>query len=250
MPTRPHPTPATTVPPAASPAPEVPLLRDGMRMTQPEFHRIYEMQPPDVRAELIGGVVYMASPQRRGNGRRNGDLYMVLRVYELETPGTHAEMNNTTILDRAGEPEPDVSLRILPEFGGQSEVNEQDYVEGPPELVIEVSDSTIRRDLTVKKDDYQRTGVREYVIVAVPKKRLMCFDLQAEREIGPDADGVFRSRVFPGLWIDAAAALAADVRRMTAVLQQGLATSEHAEFVKRMKEKTAPKRKKPGTKRG
>lgn len=52
--------------------------------------------------------------------------------------------------DRLGpntEPQPDVYLRILPEHGGQSATTADDYVEGPPELIVEVSYSSWSLDL-------------------------------------------------------------------------------------------------------
>jgi hypothetical protein len=52
--------------------------------------------------------------------------------------------------------------------------------------------------------------------------------------LSPDADGLYRSRVFPGLWLDPAALLERNTRRLRAVLDQGLATREHAAFVARL----------------
>ena len=41
-----------------------------------------------------------------------------------------------------------------------------------------------------------------------------------ERE--PDDDGIYRSRVFPGLWLDSAAFLAGDLAQVLATLQAGI----------------------------
>jgi hypothetical protein len=49
-----------------------------------------------------------------------------------------------------------------------------------------------------------------------------------------DADGIWRSRVFPGLWLDGAAFIAGDMKKVLAVLQLGMASTEHAEFVRRL----------------
>ena len=51
--------------------------------------------------------------------------------------------------------------------------------------------------------------------------------------IRPDRQGVARSRVFPGLWIDVPALLARG-RRLCAAVQEGLASPGHAAFVKRL----------------
>jgi hypothetical protein len=53
----------------------------------------------------------------------------------------------------------------------------------------------------------------------------------------PNRNGVWKSRVFPGLWIDGPALLAHDAARLLATAQQGLATPEHAAFARRLKDK-------------
>ena len=57
----------------------------------------------------------------------------------------------------------------------------------------------------------------------------------------PDADGIWRSRAFPGLWLDGAALLKRDMPRVLAVLQSGLALPEHQAFVKQLAEKRTAK---------
>jgi hypothetical protein len=57
--------------------------------------------------------------------------------------------------------------------------------------------------------------------------------------IDPDPDGIYRSSVFPGLWLDPAALLRKDMARVLDVLQLGLATPEHADFVARLAEAAA-----------
>jgi hypothetical protein len=57
--------------------------------------------------------------------------------------------------------------------------------------------------------------------------------------IGGDADGIFRSRVFPGLWLHANALLQRDGVTVIEVLRQGLATPEHAAFVRQLQERRA-----------
>src|SRR5437773_8207990 len=93
---------------------DVPPLYTGDRLTQAEFHRRYEAYPEDVKFELIGGVVYMASPLRRPHGRYSIHLETVLGIYEASTPGIEGLDNATTILGEFSEPQPDLTLRILP----------------------------------------------------------------------------------------------------------------------------------------
>jgi len=190
--------------------------------------------PEDFRAELIGGIVYVASPLKRRHGTNHVCLTTVFGTYEGNTPGVEAGDNATILLGDKGEPQPDLYLRILPEFGGQSRTTEDDYVAGAPELHAEIALTSRSIDLNQKRVDYARYGVLEYLVVCVREKLLRWFDLRADQELQPDADGVFRIRVFPGLWIHGEALFAKDYQRLMATLGQGLATAEHSAFVVRL----------------
>jgi len=97
-----------------------------------------------------------------------------------------------------------------------------------------VSHSTISFDMHDKRDDYDRAGVCEYVVVCVQEQELHWFNFRTGRPILPDRDGIYRSRIFPGLWIDGRALFALNSRRLIEVVQQGIASPEHAAFVKRL----------------
>ncbi len=216
------------------PAAEAPELHSGDRMTRAEFHRVYETMPPGFQAELIGGIVYVASPLKRRHGTNHLPLGSVFFTYEAHTPGVESGDNTTILLGEDAEPQPDLYLRILPEHGGQSRTTADDYVEGPPELVAEVAHSSRAIDLHDKRADYARYGVLEYLVVLPREGRLRWFDLRADRELDADPDGVVRVRAFPGLWVHTEALLARDHGRLMSTLQQGLATPEHAAFVARL----------------
>src|SRR5205823_2102877 len=123
----------------------------------------YEAMPPHVRAELIGGIVYMASPLKVPHGRHHGLSITWLGLYMANTPGTDVLDNATTILGDDSEPQTDANLIVLPEYGGQTKINEDNYLEGPPEFISEVSDSSESYDLNAKRKDYEQAGVLEYV---------------------------------------------------------------------------------------
>jgi Uma2 family endonuclease len=212
----------------------LPLLVNGDRMKQPEFHRRYEAYPEDVKFELVGGVVYMASPLRLKHSDYDDEVGYILGTYRRATPGVQVLRNATTILGEESEPQPDLGLRVLPEYGGRSRTTDDDYVEGPPELLVEISYSTRALDMHAKRDDYRQTGVLEYLVVCVEEKELYWFAFPEGRRLAPDRQGVYRSRVFPGLWIDGPALLRLDSARVGEVLQQGLASRLHAAFVKRL----------------
>jgi Uma2 family endonuclease len=214
--------------------PEQLELHTGDRMTREEFHRIYERMPEDFKAELIGGIVYVASPLKRRHGTNHLPLGTLFFAYEGHTPGVESGDNTTILLGDEGEPQPDLYLRILPEYGGQSRTTANDYVEGAPELIAEIAHSSRAIDLHAKRDDYTRYGVLEYLVLSLRDNRLFWFDLRARQELQPDADGVYRLHSFPGLWVHGEALLARDHRRLTETLGQGLATKEHADFVARL----------------
>jgi Uma2 family endonuclease len=208
-------------------------LQTGDRMTREEFHRMYEQTPEDFRAELIGGIVYVASPLKLAHGENHLLLGSVLAAYQGSSPGVQCGDNTTILLGDEGEPQPNLFLRILPECGGQSGTTEDDYVWGAPELIAEIAVSSRSIDLHAKRDDYARYGVCEYLVLCPREEKLRWFDLRNDRELEPD-DGVYRIGVFPGLWIDRAALLARDHSRLMAILQNGLDSPEHAEFASRL----------------
>src|SRR5262249_46911040 len=206
----------------------VPLLCNGDRLTQKEFHRRYEAYPKHVKFELIGGTVYMASPLRRRHGTYHTNLSGVCWIYQGGTPGVEVLDNATTILGDQSEPQPDLALCILPEWGGQSQTTEDDYVQGAPELLAEIAYSTRAFDLHQKRDEYQAAGALEYLVWCVEEQELHWFNFKLRRRIKPDAGGICHSRVFPGLWIDSQALADRNSPRLIEVVQQGLASPEHA----------------------
>jgi Uma2 family endonuclease len=230
---------ATVTQPAA-PATEPEELHNGDQMTQPEFHRIYLQMGEDFKAELIGGIVYVASPLKVRHGRNHLPLGTLFFLYEGRTPGVECCDNTTVVLGDEAEPQPDLFLRILPECGGQTRTTADDYVDGAPELVAEVAYSSRAVDLNAKRKDYARYGVREYLVLNLGDNRLHWFDLPAGQELSPDSDGVYRIRTFPGLWIHGDALLARDSQRLTTTLNAGLATPEHADFVDRLAKARRP----------
>ncbi len=205
-------------------------LNNGDEMTREEFHRIYERTPEDFKAELIGGVVYVASPVRISHGQPHALLSAVFVTYESKTPGVEVCDNTTVILGNDSEVQPDLLLRILPECGGQSKTNEDDYIEGSPEFVAEIALSSRAIDLNAKKRQYTRYGVREYFVWCVKENALRWFDLAAGSELS-SANGIHHIYSFPGLWINGPALLAQDYGAIMQTLEEGLATPEHAAFV-------------------
>jgi Uma2 family endonuclease len=209
----------------------IPLLEPGDHLDQATFHARYTAMPEGFKAELIEGVVYMPA-LRRTHGRATSLIVHWLRAYEDATPGVEVYDNATTILGDESEPQPDASLIVQPECGGQMQVTDDDYLQGAPELVAEVAYSTEAYDLHSKKRDYERAGVGEYLVVTLRQRKVFWFVNRGGRFVQrpPDADGLLRSEGFPGLWLAAEAMLELDGRRVLEVLQQGLASPGHGDF--------------------
>ncbi len=215
----------------------IPPLENGDRLTRAEFERRYHAMPNLKKAELIEGVVFMPSPVRyQRHSHPHTRLITWLGSYETDTPGVEAGDNGSIRLDLDNEPQPDAFLIIRPERGGQVRISEDDYIEGAPELVAEVSASSVSYDLGKKLDVYRRNGVLEYVVWRVLDRQLDWFVNRGGRFvlIIPGADGILSSTVFPGLWLDPAALVGGDKATVKAILQQGLNSPEHADFIARL----------------
>ena len=214
----------------------VPPLEPGDHLDQKTFHERYEAMPDGVKAELIGGVVYMPAALRRRHGRSSSLLIHWLYAYEDATPGVEVYDNATTIMGEESEPQPDACLIIRPDCGGQMRFTDDDYLEGAPEFAAEVASSTEAYDLHSKKRDYELAGVKEYLVVALRQKKVFWFVHRDGQfvEQAVNADGRYRSSVFPGLWLDPNAIIELNSQKLLATLREGLATPEHAAFVKQL----------------
>ena len=220
---------------AISPILTIPPLENGDKLTRHEFERRYHAMPNLKKAELIEGVVYMASPVRaKQHGKPHARIMGWLGTYEAATPGVEALDNTTVLLDTDNEPQPDALLRI--ETGGQSRINKDDYVEGAPELIVEIAASSASYDLHEKLKVYRRNQVQEYLIWRVYDHQFDWFRLQQGEyiQLQPNADNIICSQIFPGLWLDKIALLGGDLGKVLAVLQQGLASPEHENFISRL----------------
>jgi len=223
--------------PLTTPAAVEPL-RNGDVLDQSTFHERYEAMPGSFRAELIEGVVYVPSPVSNLHLAFQGDVSTWLGTYRAYTPGVDHGGAGTVVLNDRNEPQPDAILRILEASGGGSRVNPKGFLTGTPELHVEISYSSQSIDLHQKRRAYERAGVQEYVVVLIRKPAVRFFKLgeQAYEEVSADPDGIWRSSVFPGLWLSVRALLDRDGKSLLETLQQGIASEEHSEFVARMQQ--------------
>ncbi|MBD2516677.1 Uma2 family endonuclease [Nostoc sp. FACHB-973] len=213
---------------------KIPPLESGDRLTRHEFERRYHAMLDTKKAELIEGVVYVASPLRfQRHAEPHSLLIVVFGTYRIMTPGVRIGDNATVRLDLDNEPQPDVVLLIDETLGGQARISDDDYIEGAPELIAEVAASSAANDLHDKKKVYRRNGVKEYIVWRILENQVDWFCLENGEYISlePDINNVIKSRIFPGLWLDIQTLCTGEMTKVLTVLQQGLSSTEHAQFV-------------------
>ncbi len=204
---------------------KLPPLENGDRLTRPEFERRYAAMPHLKKAELIEGVVYLPSPLRaKVHGQPHAWVMTWLGTYVAANPAVGLYDSPTVRLDADNEPQPDVVLRL--ERGGQSTISPDDYIEGAPELIVEIAASSASYDLHDKLRVYRRNGVQEYLVWRTYSQQFDWFYLEAGeyQSLLPDAEGICQSRQFPGLWLAVEALLSGQLATVLQVLQQGMAT--------------------------
>lgn len=213
---------------------QVPLLVEGQRLTRDEFLRRWEAMPELKRAELIKGVVRMPSPFSTEHGEYDFDIVTWLGCYSASTPGTRGGHASTTLM-LVDAPQPDSHLRLVRKAGGRSR-RKGKYLDGALELIAEISRSSAGYDLEDKLELYQKAGVLEYLVILVDEREIRWHYRhgKAFKLMAVPADGIWRSRVFPGLWLNGPAFLAGDMPKVLATLQEGLQSPEHAAFAAKL----------------
>ena len=218
-------------------------LRNGDSMGQEEFHRTYQRSPRDFRAELIDGLVFVREPLTELHADTSVRLGSIFDAYRADTSGVQVFSEVSVILGQKDEVQPDLVLRILPAYQGQTEDHwnktgkvKGPYMKGGPELVAEIAYSSRSMDLHIKRHRYEAAGVLEYLVVCLNTKKIYWFDLKKGKELIRQ-NGIIRSKIFPGLWIHEAALFDMDYKLSMSTLQKGLASAEHKAFIAMLKSK-------------
>ena len=212
----------------------IPPLQPGDVLTRPEFERRYKAHPEIKKAELIEGVVFMPSPVK---AKSHGDPHFVMNtwlgVYCAAVPGLIGSDNSTLRLDLLNEPQPDILVRFQPEYGGRTRMDEDGYLEGSPELTLEIAASSSSYDMNQKKETYARHGIQEYIVVLSYEQRVVWHSLEngVYQTIEANELGILQSKVLPGLWLQPSSIWDNDLATIIAVLQEGLTSQEYTEFV-------------------
>ncbi len=192
----------------------IPLMENGDRLTRTEFEHYYNQMPEVKKAELIEGVVYMPSPVRtKSHAEPHAQLIIWLGTYKADRPEVLLAVNATVRLDMDNVIQPDALLCLSEKYGGKSRISKDDYIEGAPELIAEVTASTASYDLNDKMKACRRNGVSEYLVWLVKENELRWYVLTEGKyqKLQPDSRGIIKSTVFPGLKLDTQAMLKGEI---------------------------------------
>lgn len=192
--------------------PVCPPLQSGDRLTRVEFHRRYCQHPEIKKAELVEGVVVVASPVSHQHSTPHSHAIGWLAFYTAHADGIEIETEISLILDSDNEVHPDVCLYYAD--GRSAHRGDDNYLHGAPELIVEIAATSASYDLHSKLNAYRRNGVQEYIVWRTFDEAIDWFELRegAYHRLEPDAHGVIRSIVFPGLRLDVPKMLAGDLK--------------------------------------
>jgi Uma2 family endonuclease len=198
----------------------LPTLESGDHLSREEFHRRYCERPDIKKAELVEGVVYLPSPVSAYHAEPDNVMTTWLGTYRARHPEVRSANNLTVQLDGHNEVQPDGVLWHEGPDGPRLTPN--GYLQGAPQLVVEIAASSVSYDLHEKKQAYERNGVGEYLVWRVLDQQLDWFRLVDGRYklVEPDASGVIASREFPGLWLHLTKLLAGDIAGVLAELER------------------------------
>ncbi|CAN1209303.1 Uma2 family endonuclease [Tumidithrix helvetica PCC 7403] len=199
------------------------ILENGDKLNREEFERRYAASNIK-KAELIEGIVYVASPLRFiPHGKPHSNIVTWLGTYQAAIAGLEVGIEPTVRLDRDNEPQPDA---VLFRLGGNAQIDSDGYITGAPELIAEIAASTVSYDLHSKKRIYERNGVKEYIVWRTLDRQIDWFILENStyRNLEPDTAGIIRSREFQGLWLNVNALLNNDMAETLKTLQTGMAS--------------------------
>ena len=163
----------------------------------------YCLVPDGQKADLIDGVIHMASPDSARANDLTGFVYRLFQDF-LEARGIGGKAFFSRFACRLGDfhaPEPDV-VYVRPERVG---LVEEGGLRGGPDIAVEVvSRESRHRDYDDKRRLYEEAGIPEYWIIDPIQKRVEFLVLEESRyRLAPlEENRLFRSRALPGFWID------------------------------------------------
>jgi len=168
------------------------------------FEQFCHLVPDGQKADLLDGVIFMASPDSFPADRLAGFVRTVMHM-TVEMLGAGGVVVGSRFAFRLSErraPEPDVAYVAR----GRVSLIENWGMPGPPDIAVEiVSRESRQRDYGEKRNIYEEAGVKEYWIIDPIQARCEFLTLgdDGKFQLARLAENrKFQSRVVEGLWID------------------------------------------------
>lgn len=199
----------------------IPQLNSGDVLDRDEYLRRYEAAHEKLKAERINGRVYLMNALR---ARQHGNPHLLLGgwlfTYAMSNPDLNLSDNATLHLDTSNDPQPDLCVYRT---GGRATLNDEGYLVGVPEMIVEIAGSSASYDFGEKRDVYEAAGVGEYLVFETIEGRIEWWRHDGSRFIDvPRQAMIYKSATFPGLWLDGEALRSADRFRLIETLRQGM----------------------------
>ena len=198
-----------------------PPLESGDVLDASEYWRRYCATPEKLKAERINGKVYIMSPLRAvHHGNSHFLLAHWIATCAIHDPTLIGSDNATIRLNTDNDPQPDLCLLRV---DGQTHFDEEGYIIGAPAMIVEIAGSSASYDFGEKRDVYEAAGVGEYLVFETIEGRIDSWRLESGRFVAVQPDGgIYKSVLFPGLWLDADALRSANAPKFIETLQRGM----------------------------
>ena len=136
------------------------------RLSRAEYDRAVEagVFEPDARLELIDGALLAMTPQ----GSRHAAAVSLTARELRKVFGDRVEIRIQSPLALGDDSEPEPDVAVVP--GSARDYRDRHPAEAM--LVVEVADTSLHRDRTVKPRLYARAGIPEYWLISLPDARV------------------------------------------------------------------------------
>jgi Uma2 family endonuclease len=154
----------------------------------------------DQKADLINGVIYMASPENTDANDLGGWIYTLMRVFARRKKLGKVYVSRVALrLAEKHGPEPDIAFVRTEHL----QRVKRGGVEGPADLAVEmVSPDSVERDYYLKRELYEEYGIPEYWIIDEMDQSVTLLRLKQGkyRQVRP-RQGELHSKVLTGFWL-------------------------------------------------
>jgi Uma2 family endonuclease len=176
-------------------------MSSAVRSVDYTFEDFCAVIPDKAKADLIDGVIYMASPDNLEADDIGGWVYTVVRVFSRSRDVGRAFGSRVAFrLDARNSPEPDIGFVKK----ARLHLLRKGHVQGGPDAAFEVvSPESVDRDYGKKFRQYESARVLEYWIIDEPERKVLLYRLGRDgkyKQVRP-RDGKLESKVIEGFYL-------------------------------------------------